>query len=88
MLQKFENNLTLEFAGVQYNISQMISYHQSCQWSVPHTFLALEPTVLVAAIGTAAFVTGILSDKYGRKKVLVGKFKVKRDRMEWYLLFW
>ena len=53
----------------------MVSYHQSSDWKVSHTFLALEPTFLVAVIGFMAFLTGILSDKYGRKTVMVGEFK-------------
>ena len=59
----------------------MVSYHQSSDWKVSHTFLALEPTFLVAVIGFMAFLTGILSDRYGRKTVMVGKFKLAKRQL-------
>ena len=59
----------------------MVSYHQSSDWKVSHTFLALEPTFLVAVIGFMAFLTGILSDRYGRKTVMVGKFKPAKRQL-------
>jgi hypothetical protein len=53
----------------------MISYHQSCEWNVPHAIVALEPTVMVAVIGSSSFVAGVLSDRFGRKRVMGGKLE-------------